>query len=249
MSPQTHLLRPAFTEKIAQRLRTGRSVLLIGTEGQGGQRLLEDLALLSEEEQEVFQLRMEPVGSHKALLELICEQLKMEEQPSIEDALKQLPSKSWLLISDPVQAIERLVEQQAVDSDFYQMIRKANNARVAFFTEGFANRSALNLKGYQEMRLPPLSYTRIKQELERSLPRIGDHSLLTNEVYRHVRPYQLLNFLKKELRHLKEPPSAARLLELRKQFDESQQLDTPERKVQMPWWKRLFSGWSKKKTQ
>ena len=241
----SHYLRPVFTERIIQLLQNGRSINLIGAEGTGRKRLLEDIRDSKIPNTTIALVNMKTCYKrYDSLIRDVWEQWGNEgEKPDtlselIERYEEKCEQRMWLFLDNFSALLDEPEVDQHYDTTFYDTLNYCRNkAHFALIcvTEQPHNQSMIYIKGelaknswldLEQKRLPSLSYEDIIHEVKRrSLPVMREErSALIAAVREHKKPYKLLtcltdNILNREDAHL---PFQKRLQQWIKDFDKQE---------------------------
>ncbi len=263
MAHTSHLLRPVFTRRLAQRLHSGAVMNLIGREEDGMSRLLDDLMGMEIEGLRMIRIDMREF-SHSAIR--IVEGLSLalgfdepaEDLNEIMDAL-QLHGGRFCLILHHADQIRDAASAGFNDSFWAALQRVAFIPTLSLVlvtrqpweirltnVDKFLAQADLDPEPH---KLPPLSFKRFGEELQR---RSGSREPVTeavvNVIFSHRQPYPFLEYVAERLASAGMSPaqlSPATLAQWQQAFDIAHGQVPAEEKPAAPWWKRWLGGWQK----
>ena len=260
MAHTAHLLRPVFTRRLAQRLHSGAIINLIGREEDGMSRLLDDLMGMEPEGMRMLRVDLREF-SHSAthMVEGISQALGFDEPAEdlneIMDAL-QLHGGRFCLILHHADEI-REAKAAGYDDGFWASLQ-----RIAFIptlslvlvtrqpweirltdVEGFLAHADLDPEPH---KLPPLSFKRFAEELQRiSGSREPVAEEVINVLFSHRQPYPFLEYVAGRMSSAGMKPSqltASIVMQWQEAFDKANGLQTEEKKQAGPWWEKWFGS-------
>lgn len=219
MAEFQHSLRPTFTANIAQLLQRGKSVNLIGADGTGRERLLEDIRAALPETAVILVNLKNYRRSYDSLLEEIWRQLgKNGEKPAnltamIEQCERQ--NRQTFLCLHNFDALLDTTENDAkYDTAFYDALnfcRNRPNIALLCVTQNPHDQSLVSINGklirnswldLEQKRIPALTRLEILAELERAITpemRYLRHENLLGELIERIqaspKPHSFLVFV------------------------------------------------------
>lgn len=124
----TNCLRPAFTEKVIAWLNTGKSINVFGAEGQGIQRLTEDIAMGCPPAVKYIRLSMRSYAdSHAGFLQALADALGLEKTNDadirllINNYLRTNEQNIWLCLEHFDRLADKQVDDKRVDTQGYDI--------------------------------------------------------------------------------------------------------------------------------
>ncbi|MEL6133093.1 MAG: hypothetical protein AAFR59_06970 [Bacteroidota bacterium] len=207
-------LRPVFTQRIVDRIRAGEVLNLVGEDVQGATRLLEDIRDEQPEGIAVILVDMEVYKeSLEALLQALADVmgvgLKIERMAEWLEAVKLHGSQLFLLMNH----FDAILDNEAYPTSFFTEL----NEMLLIPNIGFicATKQPIDIKitdldafvnrGQFEpevLKLPPLGYKRMKEELLRFRPDIVDWNAWAGPIYAHPKRYEFLQFIGEKVYNL-----------------------------------------------
>lgn len=245
MPTYEHCLRPVFTERIVQLLQRGRSVNLVGTEGTGRKRLLDDIRECELPETTIISVNLKSYRENYdgLMRELWVQTGKTGEQPQNLGALieqcEHRNGQIFLLLYN----FDALLGDPHIDSRydvaFYDALnacknranfallcvtRRPHNQSIVFVNGKPHDNSWLDL---ERQELPALTHGEILREAQRQplLLTLSDQSALINMVRPHAQPYAILEYLREKILNREDGtlPFSSRLKKWGRQFDNIEQ--------------------------
>ncbi|GAK60396.1 hypothetical protein U27_00287 [Candidatus Vecturithrix granuli] len=239
-----HCLRPVFTERIVQLLQCGRSVNLIGAEGTGRERLLDDIRTCELPETTIISVNLKSYQeNYDGLMREIWVQTGKtgEQAQNLSALIEQCEHRNgqiFLLLYN----FDALLGDPHIDSRydvaFYDALNACKNrANIALLcvTEQPHDQSMVFVNGkahsnswldLERKAIPALTHEEIVLEVQRqplALMR-SDQSALINAVRTHTQPYKLLEYLRDKILNREDGtlPFQSRLKKWIKQFDKTE---------------------------
>ncbi|MEO0897992.1 MAG: hypothetical protein AAFY71_16405 [Bacteroidota bacterium] len=200
-----HFFRPVFTKRIMDRLLAGEVINLIGQDREGASRLLEDIQAASPEQVVILLADMNVYKEdYPAFLKALSDTLLLPETVvdfgEWVEALKLHGGQLILLLNHFDQVMDTYPKAFFADLNQFLLAPKLGMMVVteksleldvkdidAFF----------NLEQFQPeaVKLPPIGYKRILEEVNRKLPDLEEKTLLVNEAFAMQDKYGYLQFL------------------------------------------------------
>lgn len=232
--------RPVFTRRLAQRLRQGQVLNLVSRPGQGGQRLLADLQHLLSDAHYV-DLSRSDLTRESAL------------PPHAQQQGHTWPEaiRSWNeALSPPILLLDRVDQvgnRDVFDAAFFTQLSPiwiSTRLGLLLATEQPLSTLPNTWPETEVIRLPPLGFKRIKEELFRHFPNTEAWLPLATDVFAHPRPYDLLQVLITHLQTnpvLLTTPTKEWMPTVIEEFNRTQELDIrPRVEEQSAWWLRVM---------
>ncbi len=214
-----HCLRPVFTERIIQLLQNGRSINLIGPEGTGRKRLLEDSRKCDLPNAKIILVSLKNYReSYDGLIREIWSQLGKEgEKPSnLSELIERCEGRNEQILLF-LHNFDALLGNPHVDpkydTTFYDTLnycRNKPNIALVCVTEKPHDQSVVFVNGkphgsswldLEHKPVPALTHEEIVLEVKRQLlPLMREDQLLLIEAIRaHEKPYKLLEYLREKI--------------------------------------------------
>ncbi len=200
MNATSPYLRPMFTQRIAQRLADGDTIIIIGDEKQGAKRLLDDLSTF---DVHLIRIDFPSSASYQSLLDSWTKQLYIKDQiddPSIIVEAMKLQGGNWWFLWDQIDQMPTLTELQR--ADLHAAIQEVAIIPTLGFIATSSQMQEATDWAATIQKLPPLAYSRIREEFHRKVPDISVPSSFINAVFSHSHSYLYLEFLSQKIVHL-----------------------------------------------
>jgi len=220
LTPYKESLRPTFTALVVKSLQNGRSVNLIGAEGAGRERLLEDIRRAVSPETTVIITNLKNYRrSYDSLLDDLWRQLgKNGEKPANLTALieqcEQQNRRTFLCLHNFDALLGKTDNDAKYDKTFYDALnfcRNRPNIALICVTQKPHDQSLVYVDGkvisnswldLEQKPLPALTQSEIHAELERTIapdmPYLRHENMLGDLVKRiqaNPKPYDFLTFV------------------------------------------------------
>jgi hypothetical protein len=265
----THCLRPVFTERIVQLLQKGRSINLIGAEGSGHGRLLEDIQACQTPNTRVVLINLKNYRqSYNGLIWEIWEQLgKPGAKPQhLSDLIEQCAQQSehFIILFHHFDALLNTPDlDPQYDTAFFDTLnfcRNRPNIALLCVTARPHNQSLVYVNGKEHRNswldldqkfLPPLTGEEIMQECDRrvnpaQIRKDGTLTALISVIQVHAAPYDLLLFVTDKIANQEDKalPAQKRLKKWEHDFAQAQSRLNPAGvhrvQEQIALWRRVF---------
>lgn len=235
------ILRPAFTQRLGQKLAEGASILLTGTEAQGSTRLLDDLSTF---DMHLISIDFHTISSFTQFMETWSEQLflpEKEEDPTlIVEAMKIQGGNWWFLWNHLSEIPLKNGQQKELMISALQDISLVPTLGFLGVSE---NSAGLEDWPLEEQKLPPLSYSRVKEEFHRHWPEKQLPQKIINKAFSHSHPYLFTQFLILKLQDQMPNHESMedKLVKWEIEFNDQIGIATLSiNKTPLTWWQRFF---------
>jgi hypothetical protein len=219
MAKYDHCLRPVFTERIVQLLQRSRSINLIGTEGTGRERLLEDIRKCDLPNAKIILVNLKSYReSYDGLMREIWSQLGKEgEKPTnLSELIERCEDKDEQVLLF-LHNFDALLNNPHVDpkydTTFYDALnycRNKPNIALVCVTKEPHDQSVVFVNGkphsnswldLERKPLPALTHEEIVLEVKRQPLSLLREELLSviEAIRRHEKPYKLLKYLREKI--------------------------------------------------
>jgi hypothetical protein len=236
----THCLRPVFTERIVQLLQKGRSINLIGAEGSGRGRLLDDIQRCELPNTRIVLVNLKSYReSYAGFIQAVWAQLGQDgDKPAtLSELIERCEAGNdqiWLFLNNFDDLLDNPQVDPKYDTTFYDALnacRNKPNITLVCVTEAPHDQSIVFVNGkphsnswldLERKPLPPLTYEEIVLEVKRQplALTLQEQSAVIDAVRSAPKPYKLLEYLREKLGNREDAslPFQRRLQTWRKQF-------------------------------
>lgn len=249
-----HYFRPVFTRRLLQRLQKGALINLIGQDKEGATRLIEDIAASELEEVGLVAVDLAACATDlHTLVQAFSEELRLptpaDDFPMIFEILQLHGGIVILLLNHGEVILDTQADPKILAgwSTIFSKLQLAPNLGLLWVSEQpMISFDKWPTQGQMELlKLPPMSYKRLKEELLREIPQLEDWQVVAQPIFGHPQRYQLLQFA---IQHLQQKTpvqladAEACIQEVLAQFAQDHGGPVPVQPPSaQPWWKRIFS--------
>ncbi|MEL6697354.1 MAG: hypothetical protein AAFP89_13980 [Bacteroidota bacterium] len=253
---KANYLRPVFTQRIVKRLKAGEILNLVGKDHQGASRLLEDIQNEQPEGVAVILVDMEVYKDSytdllRAMADIMGTGLQINSLTEWFDAIKLHGGQLFLLMNHfdailnneiyPATFFEELNEMLLIPNIGFMCVTTRPIDLKVTDLDAFVNRGQFEP---EVLKLPPMGYKRMQEELLRFRPDLGNWHVWAGSVYAHPQRYPFLQFVGERLSHLPEDElghAAEWLARWRAEFDGVEYVETNTRPNFWTRLKNIFS--------
>lgn len=213
--PKTPFFRPVFTERLLQRLMAGGVINLVGADTQGASRILYDIQQRNEEGPENILLLLSDMEvfreDYQGFLEGISKALGLNE-PAHDigewiEAVKISGVRLFFFLNHFDRIIEKYPPSFFEDLNAFLLAPKMS---LLVITENPIEMNIMRMDSFMEVgqfqpevvKLPPIGYKRIKEELLRTQPQFEDWNEAATLIFSQKDVYGFLQFVCQKLETL-----------------------------------------------
>lgn len=213
--PKTPFFRPVFTERLLQRLMAGEVINLVGSDHQGASRILYDIHQRNEEGSENILLLVSDMQvfqeDYLGFLDGISKALGLTEAAHDMgewiEAVKLSGVRLFLFLNHFDEVVDKFPPSFYQDLNGFMLAPKMS---LLLITEKPIEMNIMRLDSFMEMgqfqpevvKLPPIGYKRIKEELRRVQPQLENWNEIASEVFAQKDIYGCLEFVSQKLGRL-----------------------------------------------
>lgn len=250
-----HFFRPVFTQRLLQRLQQGHCVTLVGKDTEGASRLVQDIA--QSQLEEVGILEVDLAVYQKRYADMVADLSQQMGLPTAADDFQMVievlqlhGSRSFLMINH----VDRLWEpgtDVAFDEAFFQTLHSISLIpSMGLLLVSDKPLSSMveqaSWASWDTVKLPPIGYKRIKEELLRTSPHVQDWHSLAQPIFAHPKRYLLLEYVIAQLQQTT-PAELAQAPQLMQSWLAAFAAQHGERLAgqpapKKPWWKRMLGN-------